>query len=279
VGDEVEVSFHVDCPHGFSVTGLEVDESLEWEILEKSLTPAPGSGGDARLRLAVFATGDVPLPGVRVRFRKPDGTEGEITPELPPLKVASVLKPGETEIAAQKPPMSLPFEVPWKLVAALGAALAFPALLWWWLRKRFRKKEKEAGPEPAVPPYEEAAAALDALAGKRLWLGAGFRVHYEELSHILRRYLERRYGLPVLERTTHETIPMLRFHPSLRMHAGALKDMLSLCDAVKFAKLVPPESEGEPMLNGARAFLEATRPQPAPAGAPEESLPAEGASR
>jgi hypothetical protein len=121
--------------------------------------------------------------------------------------------------------------LPW-LLAALAAAGAL-LLLWRWWRRRGRAPQAA----PAVPlpsPEAEALAALDALAAHGLADGKRF---YFDLTAILKRYLERRYGIPAAEMTVEELLPQVA---RLALGGGLTEPLQALCrqaEPIKFAEV------------------------------------------
>jgi len=107
-----------------------------------------------------------------------------------------------TDILDIKPPFLPPAEFPWIWLLAALALLALGTLLaWLWLR--CRRRERPAAPPP--PPEKVAFEALDRLAS----LDHDDREFAFELSAILRRYIEQRFGFPALEMTPDELGPRL----------------------------------------------------------------------
>lgn len=117
---------------------------------------------------------------------------------------------------------------PW-IVGGLGAvllALAVGAILFWLRRRR-------PDPIPAVPPDQRARGALLALKDGDVADEGAFAY---QLSGILRRYLEERFGFPAWRMTTQE---VLRAMPAelvaQRAVEAAVREVLEASDLVKFA--------------------------------------------
>jgi hypothetical protein len=83
---------------------------------------------------------------------------------------------------------------------------------------------------------------------------------FVQLSGIIRRYLENRFGLRSPELTTEEFLDELAKSPDLvRSHQRLLREFLNRADLVKFAHLLPDPGDVEVSLDSARRFLESTR--------------------
>jgi len=94
------------------------------------------------------------------------------------------------------------------------------------------------------------------------WLQTGkIKEFYIALSEIVRAYIEGAFQTPALERTTNELMRDLRRVQELPMQSQVgLKDLLELCDLVKFAKLRPDTAEATLAHKIAVSFVENTRP-------------------
>jgi hypothetical protein len=230
-------------------------------------SPAP-EPGTHRYEAAVYTLGEAQVPPIPVRYRLPDGTEGEASSVPVPLKVASLLPkdPQAQKLADVRGPA--PVAIGRAFWVALGAALVLAAALVAWLVRRRRRKEAPlAVAVPQLPPDTEALRALDALAAAGLLPRGEYRSFYIRLAAVAKRYLERRLGAPVLEMTTAETLAFLRGHA----HGGELlpvmRDVAEAADRIKFAKGQGLSQEAERHLAAARALVPAleARLRPAPA--------------
>lgn len=138
-----------------------------------------------------------------------------------------------TDIHDIKP--ALPMEPDLQWLIWLVVAVVFVAVLAagaWWLWRRRKNKNEEAQAAPLPAPEVEAYALLDCLAAEDHSNLKGF---YFRLSAILRRYMERRYGIPAAEMTTEELLPAMR---GLALSQDLSQEVRSFClrsDPIKFA--------------------------------------------
>ncbi len=89
-------------------------------------------------------------------------------------------------------PLHLPFEVPWRLVAILGAIFLFAigwVLLRNWLNRR-RRAPKRALPAPVPTGPSSIFDEIEGIRGRYAESGS-FRIACHELSSLLRGYFER----------------------------------------------------------------------------------------
>jgi hypothetical protein len=277
LGDRVVVTYAARIPAGATLT------------LDALVTPAPEAGkrppGGAVLEyenpappavkksntgdffewsqsvaLFPFAAGAITVPGPHYTFEESSaGRRVDVRPPTVELTVASRLPPGQKpeEIA---PKADKPVRIPaWpaKYWFALGAGVALVAALVAWLVSRRRRKpaRAEAG-EPAPPPGEELRLALARLAAAAESLGDDARGFYSELTHAVKRFLERATGDPVLEWTTFETVRRLREKGFEFPREAAFPDLLASADRVKFGKGPATREDARHALVRARLVLD-----------------------
>jgi hypothetical protein len=164
------------------------------------------------------------------------------------------------------PPLPMPRD--WSGALAVGGAvaalIALLATAWWWSRRR---AGRALGPPP-VPADIRASAALAALAARRLPERGEVKVYYAELSGIVRRYLEDRFGVRAPEMTTEEFLVATSRGAALNAaHRGLLAEFLRESDLVKFARHRPTVDAATRALEAARRFVDETRPATAEAAA------------
>jgi hypothetical protein len=182
----------------------------------------------------------VTVPGPHYTFEESSsGRRFDVRPPAVELTVASRLpkdkKPEEITPKADKG-IRIP-AIPAKVWAALAAAVALvTGLAWWWIARRRRASVAGEPALPPVPPGEELRRELERLAPAVDMLGDDARGFYSELTHAVKRYLERTTGDPVLEWTTFETVRRFREKGFDLPAEVALPDLLASADRVKFGK-------------------------------------------
>jgi hypothetical protein len=156
---------------------------------------------------------------------------------------------------------------PWGLALAAGVALVLGLLRW--LRRR--RPVAEAAPVAvAEPPHVRVLAALRAVEGEHLWQSGRHKEYHARVTDLLRAYIEERYAVPALERTTRELMQELSTSAMPLEQQRSLQHMLELADMVKFARFVPAPTENESLMRHAVRLVEAT--VPAHSIAPEHAL-------
>jgi len=229
--------------------------------------------------ISTFEVGEFEIPPVAVRYSiPPDTAVRVIRTEAIKITVES-LKPSEDgDIRDIKPPVELPFDWrPYLLYGGLALALAVLGFfLFWYLKKRSRGEPILPGkPEIARPPHELAYEELEALLAQNLLEKGEIKRFYSEISEIIRRYIEGRYQVPAMERTTTELLDDLRGIGVEVDHVELIAAFLERCDLVKFAKYQPSEEEHRDTVERARQIVDLTRWVETPAA--EEQQEAEKA--
>jgi hypothetical protein len=217
---------------------------------------------DARL----FRPGAFTTPPLEVSVTDGHGGLLVVTAAPVPVNIGSVLQEGDTELRDIKPQAQLPLPAQWPRIAVgLAAAAVLAGVIVWRTHRR---------PKGAVDnrlPHEVALDGLAVIEGLRLPEQGRFKEHYTLVSSTVRTYVERRFGIPALERTTGEIRPDLaRIELSPEVTA-ALIAFLQESDLVKFSKWTPDVAGAHELLANGRLIVETTAPAPAAApGAPEQ---------
>ena len=162
-----------------------------------------------------------------------------------------------------KPPLDVPFTFSELLpYIILGIVIVGVILLIIYLFLK-RKNKSIANPEKEiiVPDHEIAFAKLNELKTKKLWQEGKSKEYYTQLTEIIRNYIEARFKIMALEKTTDEIITSFRSIDINEEAKNKLKQMLSLADFVKFAKINPLPLENELSINNAYDFVTQTIPK------------------
>jgi hypothetical protein len=142
---------------------------------------------------------------------------------------------------------------------ALLAAAIIGALIW----RRISRLKRATGGEllpPLIPAHVKALASLEKLREDDLFSHGEGRRHFFQVSEIMRRYVEGRYGAPALERTTDEIEMVFDQRFERKEKRDPLLCLLREMDMVKFAKREANREDGLAAIGRARAWVEATKP-------------------
>ena len=216
--------------------------------------------------LTSFEPGEHPLGAVKVTFTGAGGTV--LTAPVPDitLRTTSILQGESTPPREIKGLVRWPAPLlRWAALAAGFAMLAATAIFGVGLRRRTRHRATPApGPQP-LSPHEQALKALAALRGMDLIQKEEIEPFYRELSAIVRRYLEDRFGLRAPERTTEEFIREAAGSGLLApRHQDLVRAFLEQCDLVKFARLRPLAADMAQAFEAGVRLVRETRPPVSP---------------
>jgi hypothetical protein len=243
LGDEIKFSIWVEHPKGMTVTPPTLETRLApFEIKSVETKPVVEKGGRIQetflLTITTFELGDLKIPPVLIRYKETSGPSGQELTDPVEIKVVSSPKRvnDKDDIRPIKGPVSLDLRALWSWALGILAFLlsVFLAV------KVFLGKRKAMDLESKKPAHERALLELQRLKNKGLLEERKTKEFYSELSDILRRYLDRRFGLQTLEATTSETVRILREKEFDGLLLPVVKGFLEETDLVKFAKYVPP---------------------------------------
>ncbi len=157
-------------------------------------------------------------------------------------------------------PLKLPVEIkgifpviPFIILVLLliGAIVAF-------IYFRKRRRAKEAPVALPRPPEEIAMEELRMLLEAKLIEKGMIKEYYIRISDIVRKYIEGRYKIFALDKTTWELYQEMRLKKLERAHVDKIRDFLEDCDLVKFAKYIPTHKEIELSYTSAKEIIEKT---------------------
>ena len=220
--------------------------------------------------IAAYETGEQEFPGLTIAAATLDAPAWETEPFT--IDVVSVLddaesETGEIEIADLKGPASVaPNLGPvWLAGFALIVLLAIAGLLWWLNRRyaaRLAAVPLVTDPFARIAPHEWAFAQLRKLLDEE-GRSRSDRF-YERLAWILKRYLGGRYRAELLELTTDEVRPVLQQAGTPSTALTRITPVLADCDAVKFAKYQPTETERKEIVERVYGIIDQTKPAERP---------------
>ena len=169
---------------------------------------------------------------------------------------------GGMECAPEKdlPPLTLKFVG--KILAALVAVLGVLAAVWLVVRFVARKVK-----EHRMSPIERAWVELDRLIAKGLPGRGRYKDFYVELTMVVRRYVQRKYGIKAPHLTTEEFLAELRDSRLLAGHESRtssheLQEFLESADMVKFAGIQATPEMADAATESARGYLKGDNTEP-----------------
>jgi hypothetical protein len=134
-------------------------------------------------------------------------------------------------------------------IAIAAAVLALAAAVVWWIRRRRARQPAQDIPVVRIPPDVTALGELLRIEAMGLVARGEFKEFYTRVTDTVRRYIEARFAVDALDRTTHELLDDLARQGHSVEGLGAL---LNEADLVKFAKYKPDVTHAEAALRSAR---------------------------
>jgi hypothetical protein len=234
---------------------------VDWDNLGRKLDNENNIVTTYQYELEPFLSGDYEIPAFTFEFHdvnEPDAKH-ELSSEPIAVTVTSLLGDQRAELVIED--IEGVVEIPkkaslwwlWILLALI--VLAIPAT--WWLLRRRPATQAIGVYEPA---HEVAYANLRALVARKLVEQGKIKEFYERISGILRYYIEHRFDLHAPERTTEEFLVELGMTNVLaESDKAVLKEFLTHCDLVKFAKHAPTTEQIQRTFDLVKDFIERTK--------------------
>ena len=268
IGDQASFSFKTKVPPGskFYLQNLQRDVGNGVELAGSPLvdTLKSDSGGtelQTTFTFTSFDSGSHVIPIINGYLENPDGSIDTVTFDAGKLEVTTI----QIDTTSYKPfdvkdQMVYPYTVkeflPWAGMLIAFVAIVLLALRWW---KRWRKKRSLFGKvvEPDSP-YIAALKELEKIRNQKLWQNNQMKLFYTRITDVLREYIEARFGLQAMEKTSAEILKELLPAGIDKNEYDSLKELLEVADLVKFAKYVPSEIENENAIPRAIRFISST---------------------
>lgn len=139
--------------------------------------------------------------------------------------------------------------VRWALIALAAAVLAFLAVI---ALGRIRRAVKVR----MMSPRERALHELSELLARKLVERGLFKDYYIELTHVVRRYIERAYGIRAPRQTTDEFLESARADVRFAASVSALAEFFRSADMIKFAGVAATDEMASDAASAARRYVE-----------------------
>lgn len=271
IGDQTVLSFKAKVPKGakyiFPVPQNPITQGVE--IIGKPVTDTLSvSGGEmeleTRITLSSFDSGSYTIPPIPAYMQKADGSVDTIWYDGGKLEVKTI----QIDTTTFKPydikgQLNYPYTVdeflPWAGLLAVLIALGY------FIRRliKSRREKRSLFKKPVIqdPPHIVALKTLEAINARKLWQNKQEKLYYTEIVDTLRIYLEGRFNIATMEKTTGEILESLSSGKIDPKELNNLKELLYLADFVKFAKYKPSTEDNENAIPGAVRFVNATSPQ------------------
>ena len=278
VADQLQLRLTAVSPEGFSIVFPTIKNEDESGFSWQQELPAPqamtpdGMVRNQQVYLGEpYLPGDYNLPPLKIIFQPSAAGSTAITIATKPISVKIISLLENDPNPQQLSDIGTPMEQPWSRTQQLIAALTLLALvaamgfgLWYWLRRR---RQRQNAPPPPILPHIKALGELETFLAQGHLEAGRIKQFHHGVSDILRRYIENRFGLRAPERSTEEfLIELGRANDLGNEQKLLLRNFLTQCDLVKFAKHRPSEHESRKEADLCRQFIEETAVQPREGG-------------
>ncbi|MER3523500.1 MAG: hypothetical protein C4326_05375 [Ignavibacteria bacterium] len=260
VGDPITVHVEITHPPTLGFSPLIGDTIGVFHVLSRAPMHSSSGTTTTSVTVAAYDSGTAIVPPLAFSYTA-DTAQHVVSTN--PLILTIRLVPVDTtkEFKDIKPPLAIALTVA-EVSLIIGVGVGAVLLLYGFMQYRKRKKERHSEDLYAPPPkpaHVEAFERLAFLKEKRLWQQGLIKPYYTEVSEIVRRYFEQRFGFAALEQTTDETLHDLRRFAVAHPVFSHTETLLRRADLVKFAKYQPSVSENEEMMTLAFEIVDKTK--------------------
>ena len=268
IGDLLNITVEAQCdnPDENQNISLELSEDISFGDLEILNKKNPVIREENGIKTAVwqfeamsFSLGEKEIGPAKVTLRISD-TRETLTSNKIKINIESVLGEDDKEIKDIK--NNLPVQFPWYYYAAVIAILLLIFVIFlliiYFIFKYLSKRTSAA--EILKTPEEIAEDKLKMLKSSSLLEEGKVRQYYQELSDILRIYLDGRYKIQAPDLTTSELYKILKGSDFSQETVQSMKALLGKCDMVKFAKFIPEDQFFSEDYNETKRIFESIKP-------------------
>lgn len=114
-------------------------------------------------------------------------------------------------------------------------------------------------PKSIPKPWDEALRQLESLKQLKLWESGRDKEYFTKLTDLLRKYLDRRFGINAMEMTSRQIMDTLRDMPQVKDKREFVRQILDIADFVKFAKVRPLPDDNTQAFENAVSFVKNTQ--------------------
>jgi len=253
---------------GFEVHMPEVGKKLkdfgivDWDNLGDKLDKNNNVVSRYRYRLEPFLSGNFQIPEFTFHFtdlNNPKEKNYELTTEPIDIEVTSLLGEQRAKLVISdiEDVVPIPKKSSYWWLWVLGVISIIVGVCFWYY---LRRKQVAEFVRIFKPAHEIAYERLRVLVKEDLVKKGKIKEFHEQISDILRHYIEHRFNLRAPERTTEEFLIELATAEVLDAADKAdLGEFLKHCDLVKFAKYNPATEQIQKTFDLVKKFIEKTK--------------------
>lgn len=251
IGDQVKLFLEIDHPKDVAVQFPQVPDTIasKIEVLNRSGIDTFKVDDEKNLKqiqsylITSFDSGVYRIPPYWFKINV-DGHIDSIPSNVVTLQVHTMAIDTTKGLADIKMPYGAPLTlkevIPYILGVILIGAIIF-LILYSIKRKKKNQPLFSKPPKPKEPAHIIALRELDRIKSEKIWQKDKIKQYYSEVTEVLRIYIEDRFEISAMEKTTDEIIQSFKYRNDLisEKSFNNLSRILSLADLVKFAKYNP----------------------------------------
>lgn len=268
IGDHDTLRFRTSLKKGEKILFSDSVDSLSSgvELLSSPVTDTIKVDGDnvdveTSIIVTSFDSGSYKLPSFEAYKVRSDGSVDTLSFEAGELHVKTI----EIDTSSFSPfdvkqQMNYPFTVrdvlPWTALLLLIILLFFIIR---YITGKVKGRKSLFSPKASnEPPHLRALRKLEELNSLEKWK-SNQKEYFSDLTEILREYIEERYSVAAMEKTSNEIYEDLSRSPLIEDNkVKELYELFRLSDLVKFAKYVAADTECKEALTSAIRFVNST---------------------
>jgi len=268
IGDYIRFNIEVAYDNNISIMPPSIQDAMDELVLVEVSDPAKEEN-DSRIIenfsyiLSMYDSSDVTIPSISIFYTITGDTSRHIinTNEVE-ITVHSIDVNISGEIQDVKKPLYIEYD--WLFFIIISVIIIAVLLVAYYFYRKYKKKKESIIPEKRiilVPPHKTAIKALFELEKKKLWQQGEIKKYHSEVTGIIRKYFENRFGFLALEMTSSEILTNLKSKKITNSIFDLTNNFLSNADLVKFAKYLPLPSVNEVMMKQAFEIVNKTKPE------------------
>ncbi|NIM82977.1 MAG: hypothetical protein GTO20_29670 [Candidatus Aminicenantes bacterium] len=243
IGDWINLKIIVKTTEEVGKINVKIPKDKKYEILRELPTEKRQQSDymmfEKNITAAFFNVGDFEIGPFTVELINNEKVIETKQTNSIPVKVKSVLTEDDKDIKPLKSLIDIkgnPFYILKYVMAGLFIILVVVLLI---IRLKQRKKRVPPAPEPLLSPLEEFEERIRELWEKKLFVKGKMKLHFIELTRILKHFLFRNYQFNAEDFTTYETLDHLKRGEQEVLILDNMKFVMNTADLVKFAKFIP----------------------------------------
>jgi hypothetical protein len=268
IAQTLQLELAAEIQPGYKVTLPKIDKALEnfsladWTSLADKLADDHRIVKAYRYRLEPVVSGKYQIPALTFQFQDANDPNKAYSLDTEPIdvEVTSLLGQDRANLkiadieGVVAPPRAVSHAWIWAVAAVVVIGLG--VVVWAVVRRRHSHRIVRV----FRPAHELAYGRLRALVEAKLVEQGRTKEFYQQITDILRHYIEDRFSLHAPEQTTDEFLYSLSQADTLaKPDQAGLADFLQHCDLVKFATHLPTAEQIQQTFNLVKGFIEKTR--------------------